>query len=135
MDVEAFLICDSATDQFGKLNILGAFDNILSSKAPIIHRQFSVALRLRFKKSESGNHPFRINIINADGKSILPRPVDGNVNVQIQDADESAVVNLIGNFQDVKFDSFGRYSVDLTMDGQQRGSLPVTVRHKENHGA
>jgi hypothetical protein len=94
----------------------------------VVHPQFAVVLRLRFVKSESANHPFRINIINQDGKSILPKPVDGNVNVQIQQADESVVINLVGNFRDVKFEQFGRYSVDLTMDGKVRGSLPLFVK-------
>lgn len=128
MEVETFLICDAATDQAGKLNILGAFDAIGASNVPVTHPQLSVALRIRFKKSESANHPFRINLINEDGKSVLPRPLDGNVNVHIREADESAVINLIVNIRDIKFDSFGRYSVDLTMDGKQRGSLPLYVR-------
>ena len=128
MDVEAFLLCDAATDQFGKLNVLGAFDGIAGPTTPLVHPQFSVALRIRFKKSELANHPFRINIIDADGKSILPRPFDGNVNVNIQGDSEFAVVNLIVNFRDTKFDSFGGYSIDLTMDGKQRGSLPLFVR-------
>ena len=98
MDVEAFLICDAATDQLGKLNVLGAFDAIMAKAAPVILPQFAVALRLRFQKSESANHPFRINIINEDGKSIMVKPIDGNLNIQIQQADESIVINLIGNF-------------------------------------
>lgn len=128
MDVEAFLVCDAASDQFGKLNILGAFDAIMAPGIPIVHPQFAVALRIRFSKSESANHPFRINIVNEDGKSILPKPLDGNVNVQIRQADESAVVNLICNFRDTRFEKFGKYFVDLTMDGRQRGSLPLHVR-------
>lgn len=128
MDVEAFLACDAATEQYGKLNVLGAFDAILAQGLPVIHPQFAVALRLRFKKSESGNHPFRITIVNEDGKPIVPRPVDGNVNIQINEADESAVVNLIVNFRDARFERFGRFSIDLTMDGKPRGSLPLLVK-------
>ncbi len=132
MDVEAFLIADAATNEMGKLNVLGAFDAIMARNAPVIHPQFAVVLRLRFAKSESSNHPFRINIINQDGKSILPKPIDGNVNVQIREADESVVINLVGNFRDVKFDQFGRYRVDLTMDGKLRGSLPLFVRQPQS---
>ena len=131
MDVEAFLICDAAADQFGKLSLLGAFDAILAPQAPVIHPQFSVALRIRFHKSESANHPFRINIVDEDGKSVIVKPVNGNVNVQIQQADESVVINIVGNFRDVKFEKFGRYSVDLTMDGKQRGALPLYVRQAQ----
>lgn len=131
MEIETFLICDAATDQAGKLNILGAFDAIGAPGVPVIHPQLAVVLRIRFKKSESANHPFRINVIDEDGKSILPRPLDGNLNVQIRDADESAVVNLIVNMRDTKFERFGRYSVDLTMDGKQRGSLPLHLRQSQ----
>ncbi len=128
MDIEAFLLCDAATEQFGKLNVLGAFDGVGAPTVPVVHSQFSVALRIRFKKSESANHPFRINIVDEDGKSILIRPFDGNVNVQIHEADGFAVINLIVNFRDTKFERFGRYSIDLTMDGKQRGSLPLFIK-------
>ncbi len=133
MDIEAFLLCDSATDQFGKLNILGAFDAIAAPKLPVVHPQFSVALRIRFRKSESANHPFRINLVDADGKPVVNRPFDGNVSVEIREPDEFAVVNLIVNLRDIKFEKFGRYSVDLTMDGKQRGSLPLFVKQVERH--
>lgn len=130
MNVEAFLICDAAAEQFGKLSLLGAFDTLFAAKAPVVHPQFSVALRIRFSKSESANHPFRINIIDVDGKSILPNPIDGNVTVHIQHADESAIINLIVNFRDVKFDKFGQHSIDLTISGKQRGSLPLFVKEQ-----
>ena len=132
MEVEAFLVCDAANDQYGKLNLLGAFDAIMAPAAPVTHPQFSIALRIRFKRSESANHPFRLNIIDEDGKSIFPKPFDGNVNVQIQQAEDSAVINLIVNLRDVKFERFGRYSVDLTMDGKQRGALPLFVKQSQN---
>ncbi len=135
MDVEAFLVCDAATDQLGKLNVLGAFDAIMARTAPVVHPQFSVAVRLRFNKSESANHPFRLNIINEDGKSILVKPIDGNLAVQIQQAEQSVVINLVGNFRDIKFEKFGRYSVDLTMDGKQRGSLPLFVKEAQQRPA
>jgi len=131
MEVEAFLLCDAAADQYGKLNLLGAFDAIMAGNAPVMHPQFAVALRIRFNKSESANHPFRINIVNEDGKSILGKPVDGNVNVQIQQAEESVVVNLVVNFRDIRFEQFGRYSVDLTMDGKQRGALPLFIKQSQ----
>lgn len=131
MDVEAFLACDAASDQFGKLSVLGAFDAIMAPAAPVVHPQFSIALRIRFKKSESSNHPFRLNVIDEDGKSIFPKPFDGNVNVQIQDAESSAVINVVVNLRDVKFEKFGRYSIDLTMDGKMRGSLPLFVKQAQ----
>ena len=128
MNVEAFLICDAATDQLGKLNVLGSFDTIHAVQLPFVYPQFTVALRIRFFKTESGNHPFRINVINADGKSIMPKPLDGNVNIEMQPKSDSQAVNLVVNLRDVRFEAEGSYSVDLTMDGKQRGSLPLTIR-------
>jgi hypothetical protein len=128
VDVEAFLISDAATDSAGKLNVLGAFDSILAPQAPVVHPQLSIALRIRFAKSESGNHPFRINIINEDGKPILPKPMDGALNVDVKNADQTLAVNLIANIRDLRFEKFGKYSVDLTIDGNQRGALPLYVR-------
>ncbi len=131
MEVEAFLLADAATDQVGKLNVLGAFDSILAPTAPVGHPSFSVALRLRFTKSESGNHPFRITIVDQDGKAIIQKPIDGNIEVSVQNADESAAVNLVANFRDVRFEKFGKYSIDLTLSGKPRGSLPIYVRQAQ----
>jgi hypothetical protein len=128
MEVEAYLLADAATDQNGKLNVLGAFDSVLSGQAPLIHPQFAVALRVRFAKSESGPHSLRISLVDEDGRSILPKPVDATVNVNVEQADQSHAVNLVINFRDVRFEKFGRYSADLLVDGRQRGSLPLYVR-------
>ena len=32
MNIEAFLLCDAATDSAGKLNVLGAFDQLLDER-------------------------------------------------------------------------------------------------------
>lgn len=127
MDIEAFLACDAATDQFGKLNVLGSFDAFVVPRVPHVHPQFSVALRLRFRRSESGDHPFRFNLINEDGKPVI-KPLDGNLSIKIRPDDEFGVVNIVFNLRDTRFESFGRYSLDLLVDGSPRGSLPLWVR-------
>lgn len=82
MNIEAFLLCDAATDQQGKLNVLGAFDNIWTKKVPAIHPACAVVARIRFEKTEEGNHPIRIHVIDEDGKPIGHK-FDGNVIVRI----------------------------------------------------
>ena len=44
MNIEVFSLCDAATNDRGKLNILGAFDTIGLVKLPGVHLQCSVAL-------------------------------------------------------------------------------------------
>ena len=132
MNIEAFLLCDAATEQQGKLNILGAFDNIFTKKVPTVHPACAVAARIRFEKIEEGSHPIRIRIIDEDGKSIGPK-LEGNVNVRIIGDDiDSNVANIVLNIQRLKFEKYGRYRFDLAIDNQIKGSLPFYVREIPN---
>lgn len=131
MNIEAFLLCDAATDQQGKLNILGAFDNIWTRKVPTIHPACAVAVRIRFEKVEEGNHPIRINIIDEDGKPIGPK-LEGNVNVRFVDDVDSTVTNMVLNIQGLKFEKYGQYRIDIAIDNQIKGSLPLHVRKISN---
>ena len=127
MNIEAFLLCDAATDQQGKLNILGAFDNIFAKKMPTIHPACAVVARVRFEKIEEGGHPIRIHIIDEDGKPIGPK-LEVNVNVSIGDDVDSAVTNIVLNIQGLKFEKYGQYRIDIAIDNQIKGSLPFHVR-------
>lgn len=126
MNIEAFILCDAATDQQGKLNVLGAFDSIFAKQTPAKHPACGVAARIRFEKIEEGNHPIRIDIIDQDGKSIGPK-LDGNILVQVGDDVASSVINLILNIQGLELKNFGQYRIDLAIDGKIEASLPLRV--------
>lgn len=127
MDVEIFTICEAATDQQGKINILGTFDSIRGRALPVIHQHCAVAVRLRFQKSEEGEHLIKINIIDEDGKPVVP-PFESKGRVQFGDIPlTSLAVNIILNLQGLKFASFGEYAVDLLVDGRHAASLPLMV--------
>jgi hypothetical protein len=127
MDVEAFLLCDAATDQQGKLNVLGAFDTVFAKEVPVVHPACAVAARIRFSKVEQGEHTVRICVIDQDGKEVVPK-LDGKISVRVAQDVGSAVVNLVLNFQRLKLPAYGEYSIDLAIDGQQKASLPFFVR-------
>lgn len=124
MNVEAFLLCDCATDQRGKLNVLGAFDTIFFKEAPGGIRACSIAARIRFEKIESGEHDIRLSIIDADGNHIAP-PLEGKIKVGIGHDADSVAVNFILGMRDLKFERFGTYRVDLAINGQLQKSLPI----------
>lgn len=126
MDIEAFLLCDAATDQQGKLNVLGAFDNIFAKEVPVRHPSCSIASRIRFTKSEEGEHLVKISIIDADGNSIGPKP-EGKISVRVRDNSDSAVVNLVLNLQGIEFKEYGRHQIDLVVDENVCASLPLQV--------
>lgn len=127
MDIEAFLLCDAATDQQGNLNILGAFDTVFSNEIPFNHPACAVAARIRFEKIEEGNHPIKIHVIDEDGGAILPR-LDAQVSVKVGDDVGSAVTNLVLHMQRLNFTKYGRFRIDLAVDGQIRASLPLFIR-------
>jgi hypothetical protein len=127
MNIEAFLLCDAATDQQGKLNILGAFDSLFVPQVPTEHPACAVAVRIRFEKIEEGNHKIRLQIIDEDGNSIGPKP-EANISVRPYPGLNSYIVNLVFNIQGLEFKKYGEYRIDLAIDGQIKGSLPLTVR-------
>ena len=72
MRVEAFRLCDAATVQGGKLNVLGAFDTVYFPTVPAVYPACAIALRIRWERIEEGDHSLRITIVDADGKRLGP---------------------------------------------------------------
>ena len=127
MNIEAFLLCDAATEQQGKLNVLGAFDTIYSKQLPVIHPACAIALRIRFEISEEGSHPVKILLIDEDAKPAGPK-LEGNINVKVREGMDSMIANLVLNIQRLKFEKYGQYRIDLIIDNQKITDLPFTVR-------
>ncbi|MEE9368104.1 MAG: hypothetical protein V3V05_04475 [Pontiella sp.] len=127
MKVEIFALCDAATDNRGKLNILGTFDQIYAVKMPVVHPACAIALRLRFDKIEEGLHKVNLQLINPDGVPVL-QAMEGNVNPRMGADVGSVAVNLILNFQNVKFDDFADYQINLSIDDVAMATLPLRVR-------
>lgn len=127
MKVEMFVLCDAATEHMGKLNLLGTFDSIHARQVPAAHPFCAVAMRLRFERSERGDHRIRVNLIDADGQLVIPS-LDANLQVRFAEEAPSFAMNLILNLQGIRFVRFGEYSIDLIADGQPVASLPLFVR-------
>jgi len=128
MDIQVAVLCDAATDSQGKLNILGTFDTINAAQMPAVHPQCSVALRMVFDKMEEGARKVRLNFVDEDGKSVMP-PIDMGVQVEIPDEAIFISRNFIVNIQHLKFEKPGFYSVDVSLDGEIKGRIPLLVRH------
>lgn len=126
MNIEVYSLCDAATGDMGKLNILGAFDTIGARNLPVVHPQCAIALRMRFESIERGEHRVVVTFADLDGKNILP-PVNGIINVNFPDGQRSGSSNLILNIQRLNLERYGEYSIDLAIDGRIEGSLPLFV--------
>ncbi len=139
MDIQVAVLCDAATDSFGKLNLLGAFDTIQAPHLPVVYPQCSIALRMTFNKIEEGPHRMRINFVDEDGKSVfkaldaerrpVSKPLEMPFAVQVPEDSIFVSRNFVVNVQNLTFEKPGLYSIDLAVDGRQEGSIPLLVKH------
>ncbi len=127
MTVEMFVLCDAATNYQGKLNILGTFDAIWTKEIPVVHPRCAIALRLRFQRIEEGTHKIKIGIVDADGGAVA-KHFETDAEIRFQNAPFGSVAtNMILNFQGLKFQKYGEYAIDLSIDGRHEASLPINV--------
>jgi len=126
MNLQIATLCDAATDYGGKLSLLGTFDTIMARQLPAKHPQCSVALRVVFDRSDEGAHRLRIDLVDADGKSVMPA-VDIPFEVRLPADALHLSRNFIINIQQLKFDQAGHYAVAIAVDGQIEMSLPLRV--------
>jgi hypothetical protein len=129
MNIQVAVLCDAATDDNGKLNLLGAFDTIYTQQLPAIHPQCSIALRVTFSSGDEGKHHLQLNFVDADGHSIIAKFPPIPVEVALPDDMHFGTRNYIVNLQQLKFDNPGLYSIDISLDDRQQASIPLLVRH------
>ncbi len=127
MQVEMFTICDAATSDHGKINILGSFDTIWVRQFPTLYPHCAVAVKIRFSSAEKGNHGLSVRFIDADGQNVLP-PATGTFPITMPDNQLSSSADIILNIQSLNLAKPGEYSLELSVDGQNKLSLPLFIR-------
>jgi hypothetical protein len=127
MNIQVAVLCDAATDDNGKLNLLGAFDTIFAAQLPAVHPQCAVALRVTFMSGDEGERKLKLNFVDADGKSIMP-PIEIPVAVSLPDEALFLTRNFIVNIQQLKFADEGLYSVDVRLDDKSQGNIPLQIK-------
>jgi len=128
MQIQVAVICDAATETYGKLNLLGAFDAIHAQNLPWTHPPFSIALRVTFNQVEEGAHKLRLNLVGEDGQLIMPS-IDLGVEVKMPEDNHFVTCNLIIGIQQLKFEQPGHYSFDVVFDGRQEAAIPLLVKY------
>ena len=127
MDLQIAVICDAATDNAGKLNILGTFDTIFVAQTPAKHPQCAVALRMSFSKVEEGAHKVRMSFMDEDGKTVMP-VMEIPLDVRVPEDAIFVSRNILVNIHQLTLPKAGLYSVDIGLDGRQVGSIPLLVK-------
>src|SRR2546423_9071400 len=129
MNIQVAVLCDAATDENGKLNLLGAFDTIKTPQLPAVHPQCSIALRVTFGHEDEGVHKLKVNFVDADGRPIMPA-IDIPIEVALPGDTHFGTRNFIVNIQQFKFEHPGLFSIDLRLDDQACASIPLLVKHE-----
>lgn len=128
MNVQVAVLCDAATqDSSSKLNVLGAFDTLITSQLPTVQPQCAVALRATFTADEEGQHKLALNFINADGRSIMP-PIEIPLTVTLPEDTHFVSLNFVVSIQQLQLPGAGLYSVDVRFDGKSEASIPLQVK-------
>jgi hypothetical protein len=128
MNIQVAVLCDAATNTNEKLNLLGAFDSIMTQQLPAIQPMCSVALRMIFGHTEEGAHQLRLSFVDEDGQGIIPA-IDLPIDVTLPEDAHFVTRNIVVTFQQLKFDKPGSYSIDVSLDGQQQTSIPLFVKY------
>ena len=126
MEIEIFTLADFAQDNNSKLTIVGTFDSIQSKQSPVTHPACAIACRLRFAAKETGEHEFKLRLIDAKGKETI-KPIEGNINIGEPPNGQFSSINIVVNFNQLKFDDAGRYSFELYIDGDWKSGLPLFI--------
>jgi len=118
-------ICDMAfLSREGKVNIIGIFKIIYSSKFPSTHPKFSVVTSLTVENERIGEHKEYIKIIRKkDNKEIGP-----NLEASLKVISEKQELNFIGDIIGIRFEEPGDYIIKIFFDEKEVCSIPLLVK-------
>ena len=126
MHLDFAVISDYAlVDQAGKISVLGIFQHIWVQQFPAMHPRLHLVLRLKGRRTEIGEHSVQIRLVDDAQTEVL----GGNGNVTFAEPPagvteiEAAAILVF----DVPFPHEGAYRFEITIDGAQAATVPLTV--------
>ena len=138
MDILVSTLCDFAADYQGKLCIQGGFDSLVARQFPVVHPVCAVALRICLTPEDEGTHELGLSIVDADGTPLDKERMPIKINFPVPAFPEGASFftrNLIMNFQGLRFEKPGNYSIDQTVDGELASRVPFRVVQVQEEAA
>ncbi|MBC2607283.1 DUF6941 family protein [Pelagicoccus albus] len=129
MEILTACLCDSAKDYQGKLCILGAFDTIAANELPATHPNCAIALRISSVAEDLGSHQINVSLLDSEGKNLLPAGAI-KVNFALPVLPENhhfTTTNCIINLQSIVLPKHGNYRLEVFLDGEKAGKIPLQV--------
>lgn len=122
MNVEIFTLCDAATVDRGKLNLLGSFDTLSASTFPSTHTDCVVACKMRTDETDPPHLKLQMRIIDPDGKDVIP-PVENSMQ------GGAGLHHHLWHIRGFPLPKPGTFYVDLLVNGRLLGRNPLFVKH------
>ena len=114
MQLEIIALCDAATEQGGRLNLLGVFDQ-LNVNLPFVLPHSAIALRFRIKDAVQNVRQLSLKFTDPQGNDFIPvlnteltLPEDGPAG--------GRALNMVLNLQGLKFKHEGIYHLRVKID-------------------
>ena len=123
--VEMFTLCEGATEQEGRLSLVGTYESISAACFPCVVPQITVVLRVRFWPHEGCLHAFRLVLTSPDGNP-LGVMLETMAALQSSHDHRSTACNLIARLQNMEIEAPGEHTFDFYVDDRLEGRLPVS---------
>jgi hypothetical protein len=128
MDIEFAVIADyAATTNENKLVVGGIFDTIYAPETPATHPFMALAIRVHAHPGEAGRHAVMVRLVDPDGTEVI-QPLDAPFEIGGVDPLEGGTADLVLQLSGVPFETFGRHSFDILVDGRFEKSVALSVR-------
>lgn len=136
MEIDLAFLADAATvDASGKLNILGIFDHISVPALPGHHPHLALVLRLAASMGEAGAHKMKIVLRDPDGSRMMDMNAEFQVGPGTARSGGTARVPQVLNIERLVLPKEGRYTFDVSLDGEHHVSIPLYVHHRGGRGS
>lgn len=118
-----------STTSDGKVNLVGIFNRIYTSRVPAIHPLLYLFASFNARIVEGTEHRVQISLVDGDSQEVIPRTPSLPLPFAIVGEGKPLLGQVIGQFPNVQFPDFGDYEFRLDIDGQYIGSIPLIVDH------
>lgn len=125
MNLEVFTLCDAATVDRGKLNILGSFDTLSATSFPARHNHCSVVCKIRTEEQDADPCLLEMHIIDPDGTDVIP-PTRVNM------PGGNRLHHHLWHIEGFPLPKPGTFYIDLLFNGDLVARNPLYVRKTDS---
>jgi hypothetical protein len=131
MKINIFTAADYVDMSSGKITIVGVFDNIEVDKCPTTFKPFGIAIKILCEAEDRGK-TYKGELVMRkfnDKKAIVAVPIVVKFPVGLHKKIQSITVgaNMVG----VRFDSFGKYLLELKLRNRIIDTIKLKVVQKD----